>query len=448
MRDIVLMIITFVCAGKALVDPVFGVLAFICYGLLGPQGLTWFFAREFHHSLLIGACTVVGFLTYKGAKQLPMFRETIAIMVLWLIFALSTLFSIEQDFAFSKLMLIAKIFLMVFLSMAILKTRDHLHMLLRAMALSLGFYAIKGTIFFLKTSGDGMVEGPPGTFLTANNTIGAALAMNVPLLFFLIRMEKNVWMRRLIKVMMIASYPAVLGTYSRGAWVALAAVTALLVMKSRHKVRIVVIGTMLVVLCSPMIPLFMSERLTQRVDSLQNVTEENSAIQRFGTWEFCARVGLANPLVGVGFDYYSIQMYEEYYPEFAKQWEMHKKGYAWSCHSMWFTVLGEHGVFAFVLWIGLFASCFLSVMSIRRHGQRDSEMSWIIDWADMIKISLIGFAIGGTFLDLAYFDLYYMLIGAMLIIKQVIKERNYAQLNSVTAHTKGFAQYQLGVKPI
>ncbi len=54
-------------------------------------------------------------------------------------------------------------------------------------ALSLGFYGVKGGIFTVITGGGYQVRGPGASFIGGNNEIGLALAMTVPLLFFLSR---------------------------------------------------------------------------------------------------------------------------------------------------------------------------------------------------------------------------------------------------------------------
>ena len=54
-------------------------------------------------------------------------------------------------------------------------------------ALSLGFYGVKGGIFTATTGGGYQVRGPEGSFISGNNEIGLALAMTAPLLYFLSR---------------------------------------------------------------------------------------------------------------------------------------------------------------------------------------------------------------------------------------------------------------------
>ena len=54
-------------------------------------------------------------------------------------------------------------------------------------ALSIGFYGVKGGIFTIVTGGVYRVQGPPGTFIAGNNEIGLAIAMTIPLLCYCAR---------------------------------------------------------------------------------------------------------------------------------------------------------------------------------------------------------------------------------------------------------------------
>jgi probable O-glycosylation ligase (exosortase A-associated) len=155
--------------------------------------------------------------------------------------------------------------------------------------------------------------------------------------------------------------------------------------------------------------------LVDRYDVLVNYEKDASAESRLWNWEFCKRVGLTNPLNGGGFDFYSNELYPIYYPEFIERWGPQK---IWSCHSIWFTILGEHGLPGFILWIALMSSCFLSLRQMRSYGRSHPEMSWAIHCTDMLQAALVAFIVVGTFLDAAYFDMFYYLVAVIVIIKE------------------------------
>ena len=428
MRDGLVMLISLVCCAAALRRPAHGMLAFVGFAILAPHGFTWSFARTFPHSLAISVCTLIGFAMHGGNRRIPIHRETFLLAIAWVWFCASTIFAVEQDLALEKLLLISKILFMVFLSMALLNSREELQNLARVIALSIGFLAVRGVIFFVRMGGSEMVEGPAEGILFANNSIGLAMAMNVPLLIYLLRTETNKWLILAARIMLVASYLAVIGTFSRGAWLALGAVTLLLILRSKHRFLIVGVGAVALMMGSALFPLLASERLSERANTFQDIENDNSAQQRFGSWEFCAKVGLHNPVVGAGIDYYSLKMYETYSPEYAERWNLKRwGGRAWSCHSMWFTILGEHGVLAFVVWVGLLVSCMSSLGAVKRYGVSGQEGVWMVPWADMLRISFVGYAVAGTFLDFAYFDIYYQLIAVVIVLKEQMRRQQSGQ---------------------
>jgi probable O-glycosylation ligase (exosortase A-associated) len=415
MRDLLLIAILIPCSLKALYQPVFGLLLFTCLGFLAPHSMTWGIGRTFPFSQLAGVTTIVGYLFWSEPKKFPRQREFTLLLALWVMFGVSTLFAIFPDRALDRLIHVSKILLMVCLSTALVNTEYRLHALLRIIALSLGFHGLKGGVFSILSGGNFMVWGPEGTFLEANNSIGLALAMNVPLLYYLAKIETRLWLARLMRVMMVFSYPAIVCTFSRGAWLGLAAATFVIVLRSKHKFLIALALGGLGLLILPFLP----QRVVSRYDDLVNYQEESSAQSRFWNWEFCTRVGLAHPLSGGGFDYYDINLYAIYFPEFLERWP----GKFWSCHSMWFTIFGEHGFPGFALWMALLSSCLLSLRRIRSYGRTHTTMSWSVPYADMLISAFLVFMVSGSFLDVAYFDMFYQLVAVVAIIKEVVRRR-------------------------
>lgn len=430
MRDYPLIAITLICCIFAVRRPVYGIVAYIAYSLLAPHDLTWGFARTFPHVLVIAICTIIGFVAWPESKRLPNEREVTFIFALWFIFAFSTIFAISSDNAIERLIYVSKVFLMTFLAMAIMNSQKRLNLLLQAIALSLGLIGVKIGLHVLRTGGQEAVYGPALSFLEANNSLGMALALNVPLLVFLSKYETRRWLKRSMWLMIALAYPAVVGTFSRGAWVALAAATGLMALRSKHKILIIVLCAFVVMLTPVWLPMVVSEQLSGRYDTLVNYEDDHSAQSRFWNWTFCGKVASAHPLEGGGFDYYSKDAYRIYYPEFLEAFP----GQVWSCHSTWLTILSEHGIPGFLVWILLIGSCFVSLWKLKAQGDKNPQLPWISDYAEMLQVSLVAYCVAGTFIDIAYFEVLYLLICALVIMKeQVGKILRSQQVDAVEA---------------
>ena len=353
MRDVVLVVIVLVLFAVSLRRPFVGAVSFLGCGILNPGSFTWAASEWFHISQLLAIGTLIGYLVSSEPKRFPHQREVLLLLALWGIFGFSSIFAIFPERAVVHFTRISKIFFMLFVSMSLINTEYRLHLLLRVIAFSLGFFALKGGIFFITTGGQQMVWGPENSFLEANNSIGLALAMNVPLLFYLAKSETKRWLRLLIWAMIVFSYPAVIGTFSRGAWLGLAAASVLVLLRSQRKVLTVSVAALLIVMALPFWHYFTSRRIQNRYEELVNYEEDTSAQSRFWTWEFCKRVGMANPLTGGGFELYSWTTYEKYYPEFLI-W----RGKVATCHGTWMQMFAEHGFPGFIVWNFLLICCF------------------------------------------------------------------------------------------
>jgi probable O-glycosylation ligase (exosortase A-associated) len=419
MRDAILILITLALSFMAIRRPVVGMLAFIGYGLLAPHTLTWGVARAIPHSLILAACTIIGYVFTREAKKFPIERETVLILVLWCLFGLSTVFALEQDAAFRQWLLVTKILFMVLLSTSVIKKEEALHALFRVIGLALGFYALKGGLWFIRTGGEGTVEAPEGSFLSSNNSLGVALVMNVPILYFLAKAEARPWLRRLFQLLLWMSYPAIIGTYSRGAWLGLAAVSVLLFLKIKHKFLLIASALVLFVIALPLLTTMAPERLQQRAGTLQNLQEENTAQSRFDSWTYCFRVGLENPAFGAGFDFHSRSTIEKYNPEMLERWGRK----VWSCHSSWFTLWSEHGIPGFLIWMLLIVSALTSVRSLKIKLREIPASSKLHYWPSLVQISLVGYLVSASFVDFAYFDFFYQIIAATVMIGAILDRR-------------------------
>lgn len=415
MRDIILLGALSLAGLIAFRRPSFGLLTYVFLGVFNPQSFTWGFARTFAFSQMIVISTIAGVALSSERKTFPAQRELALLIVLWGFMGVTTLFALYPAEALEKYGQVSKIFLMVVISAILINTKEKLHSLIRVIGLSLGFYGLKGGVFAIATGGGHIVFGPELSFLYANNSIGLALAMNIPILLYLLRQEQRSWLRWVIKFMLLFSYPAIICTYSRGAWVGMVLATAVSVLKSRKKFITLGTAALVTLFLVIIVPGFAPPSLSNRYNDLINYNQEVSAQSRFWNWEFCRRVGVARPLTGGGFDFYTLEAYDKFYPEFQEHWQ----GKVWSCHSMWLTVFGEQGPVGFAIWLSLMLCCMGSLRQIRGRASNRLEEKYVVDFVEMIRSSLLTYFVVGTFLDAAYFDLFYYFVAFVVIQKQI-----------------------------
>jgi probable O-glycosylation ligase (exosortase A-associated) len=136
---------------------------------------------------------------------------------------------------------------------------------------------------------------------------------------------------------------------------------------------------------------------------------------------------MARPLVGGGFEMFKPSVFQSYAPDPTRVVDV---------HSIYFEVLGEHGFVGLGLLLLMYGFTWLSARRIARSTRTQPHLKSYGDLARMVQVSLVGYAVGGTFLGLAYFDLPYHLVSAIVICRVLLdremKESPVAR-GSVTA---------------
>lgn len=408
MRDIVLFLIVFGTLPFIIWRPYIGVLVWSWLGYMNPHQLTFGPAFGFPFAQFVGATTLLAFVFSKEPKKIPWS----AVVVIWFLFIfwmnVTTLFSLVPDLAWKEWDRTMKIQLISILTIVIMKSKDRINYLVYVIVGSIGFYGVKGGIFSIATGGNFRVWGPKGTFIEGNNEIGLAMVMVLPLMWYLYTQQD----RKLFRWGMLGAIGctalAILTTHSRGAFLAIIAMVIVLWMRSRQKLWL---GLLLVV-AAPVFWFSMPEHWHERMATIQTYEEDGSAMSRINAWHFAFNLASDRPLVGGGFQTFMPDLFYKYAPN--------PEVFADS-HSIYFEILAEHGFVGLFLFLALGASALLMAGSTRRMAE-SLEEGWIAELAGMLQVSLIGYAVGGAFLGLAYFDLYYHLVALVIVSNFLVRE--------------------------
>jgi putative inorganic carbon (HCO3(-)) transporter len=300
-----------------------------------------------------------------------------------------------------------KIFGMTLIIMMLLKERKHIELAIWSIVISIGYYGVKGGIFTIRSGGNDRVWGPAGTFIDGNNEVALAFVMVIPLMFYLIKITKNKWGRYALIASMGLCALASLGSYSRGALLAIAAMGVFFWLKSKEKLAI----GLAMVLLVPVLLLAMPAQWHERMDTIQEYQEDSSAMGRVNAWHMATNLAMDRPLGG-GFQIYDAGVFARYAPN---PEDIH------AAHSIYFQVLGEHGFFGLFLYLAIGVLTWRTGSWVIKHGKHDPELKWALDLVPMLQVSLLGFAVGGAFLSLAYFDVPYYVMTAMVATRLLVE---------------------------
>ncbi len=380
-----------------------GVLLWTWISIMNPHKLAWGFAMNMPFAAMAAGATLIALYTSKDRVQLPRTAPVILLILFVTWTAITTAAAIDPAGSFIQLEKVFKIQLMTLVAIAVLHEKKHILLFIWVNVLSLGFFGFKGGIFTIVTAGEFRVWGPPGGFIEGNNELALALIIAIPLMYFLRLVSDNPWVRHGLIPLMLLSAIAAIGSQSRGAFLAIGAMAVFLWWRSPYKIRF---GVPVAVLALVLIA-FMPETWHSRMDTIQNYQQDESAMGRINAWG--TMYNLANHrLLGGGFDTYTPEVFAAYAPFFPD---------VKAAHSIYFSVLGEHGWIGLGVFLTFWIVVWRTASRLRQQAQGREELKWAYHLAGMSQVSLVGYAVGGAFLSLAYFDLPYNVM-VMLVVTQ------------------------------
>jgi len=387
----------------ALWNPQIGVLSYVWVGLMNPHRFVYKLST-FPVALTFALATLVAMVVRQRFGRFPVLAETVLILTWFCYTTITTIVGIGPE-GWTYWDQFSKMLLMSTLAGMLLQTRKDLNRFVIVITASIAFFSIKGGIFSILTKGRYQVFGPPGSFITDNNDMALAGLMVLPLVLYFIRQERKSWRRMGLQIGFLLAMVGILFSYSRGALVGLAGVTLFMAWRSRHRFRAVTLA----ILAVSAIVVFAPKAWMERMHTIKSYQEDASALGRLNAWGFAWNLATSRP-IGGGFRSFTPETFRTYAPNPDDYHE---------AHSIYFQVLGEQGFPGLAIFLGILASSMVRLQRIRKETRRQPEWKWTHDLAEMLQCSLLAYCLGGAFLGRAYFDLYYYIIVAGVLLQVV-----------------------------
>lgn len=420
MRDLIVTLVFAVGAFAALRRPYYGALLWVWIGLMNPHRMGWGFAYSLPFAMAAAMVTVLGMVFVSRDVRWPRSGAFNALIVLIVWMGITTVYAIHVDPSLNKYIDVLKVLGMTIVVASLVRTREEIIGFLWVVVLSIGFFGFKGGVFTIATGGSFRVWGPPASLVQGNNELAVALVMCIPIFYFLIQQisvarkflffhrvpEK--WLVRGLYLTILLCAASALGTHSRGALLAIAAMSAVLWWRSKSKAAL---GVALV-LVVPVLLMMMPEEWFDRMGTIKTYDEDASAMGRINAWTMA--INIANDrLLGAGFATATPFIYAMYAPD---------PTYVLVAHSIYFQILGEHGYIGLVLYLLFWIMTYRTAGRLMRMTKNRPDLEWAGQFGAMAKVSLVGFAVGGAFLSLAYWDMPFYLAVALVATDLLVKK--------------------------
>lgn len=326
------------------------------------------------------------------------------LMVFMLWMTASWLLGLDPRGDYEQWKKVMKIDVMVMMALVLLHSKKHIIALVWVCAASIALLGMKGGIFTLTTGGNYRVWGPPGSFIGDNNEFALAVVLVIPLLRFLQLQLREWWARWAMTGVMLLCAASALGSHSRGAVLATSAMGLTLWWRGKNKLRLAVLMVVAVV---PLVT-FMPDHWSQRMSTIGAEDADRSVLGRFSAWWTAWGIAKNYP-TGVGFSAARAELFARFSPT---------PDFIHAAHSIYFQVMGNHGFVGLFLFLGIWISSWRLAGSLRTQKALVPEARWTAELGAMCQVSLMGYAVGGAFLSLSYFDLPYYVM-TMIVLTRV-----------------------------
>jgi probable O-glycosylation ligase (exosortase A-associated) len=411
MRDILVVAIVLAGCLAALRRPWIGVMLWTWLSIMNPHRYTYGFAYSAPLAAAAAACTLLGLLMTKERAS-PFKGSPVTWLVLFMTWiTLSLLAGIDPAGDYEQWKKVMKIDLFIVVALMLLSSKKHIFALMWVCAGSLALLGIKGGIYTISAGGGGRVWGPPNSFIEDNNHFALALVMTIPLLRFLQLQIGRGWLHHGLTATMVLCAAAALGSQSRGALIAIAAMGYYFWRNSRKK-----LGVGLALLAVGIAALlFMPDSWFDRMATIGTYQEDNSAMGRISAWWSAWNSAFHYPF-GVGFVSARAELFAQY-----ARFDLTPR----AAHSIYFQVLGNHGFGGLFLFLGMLVATWRTAGWLRRQKLDAPNTKWCADLGTLCQASLVGYLVGGAFLSLAYFDLPYNILVLVVITRAWVEQKRW-----------------------
>jgi probable O-glycosylation ligase (exosortase A-associated) len=405
-RDIILVLATLGFLPLCLRYPAAGAICWAWFSIMNPHRQVYGFAAGQEFNLVVAVATLLGWLISSERKRWTpdLMPKLMLIFALWMTF--NSLFAPFPDWSWQFWDRTMRGLTLIMLVFFIANTKARIHGLIWILVISIGYYGVKGGIFTITSGGTYIVYGPEASIIADNNQLALAVVMTLPLVNYLRMHTKNHLLRLGLAAAIFLEVVMVLGTRSRGGFVALAALLLVFWLTTRHRLLYGIAGIALVGTAFSLMP----DTYWERIDTITHATSDTSFEGRMMAWQVATYVAIDRFPFGAGF--YAPQLhgiFNQYFPGESTH----------AAHSIYFQVLGEHGFIGLALYLLILLLALRNAGIVLRQTRGKPGLLWAFDLANMTRVALIGFYVGGAALSMAYFDGFLLLIALLSTLREL-----------------------------
>ena len=389
----------------------YGLLVYAFWSYVRPESVTWGLLPMTGLSYVMGFVLMVATIVQKK-RIFSNNPANLAIIIFWGLCFISLMTAGFQEELFWQFKFFTRIILVTLVITVLVDNLNKFRYYLWAIAVFIGLIAAQsGIIGMLKGQIGGSNVGFGGV-LGDRNFMAAVLCVVIPVVFYMALTEKRRELKIFLFVIGFGDALALMLTYSRAGFLGLLAAAGFILLKSKHKVLGFIFATLIAFV---LYSYFMPKPYVERISGIsqEGVEEQDRAKGRLVTWRCTIEMIKDHPILGVGF--YNAEAMIDRYPD--PKTGIVLQGRA--AHNTFLQVAAELGVPALILYllIFIFTFCKLNrvIMIVMEHGLRRE----ISGYALMLQAALVGFFVTGIFINAAFIDIPWHLVGLTIALEQI-----------------------------
>ena len=421
MRDIPLLLGLAVMLPMILMRPHVGVLAWCWTALLVPNVFVYGLATGVRFNFWIAITTLVGWAMSKEPKRIPASSTTILLGCFLAWGTLSTLLTIAPvpSTTWVEWEKFIKTITLALVVVALIRTEARIKALLFAVVLSMGFHGVIEALKFILSGGGHKIWGPGTSAIADNNHFALAIIMTIPILIYLYMQSRNFIVRSGAMVGILLLIVTVIGTGSRGGLIGVVALGAWIFVTTKKKLRVFIVAALLGVIALSFAP----ESWYTRMSTIETADQDSSFMGRVIAWKINTLTALHNPLTGAGFrSTQELAVWLKYAQDFSRLSFVPTDNpdplYAHAAHSIYFQVLGDMGFIGLAIFLALLATAWRNASVTLKRTRDRPELRWANHLARTFQYCLIPYVVSGAALNMAYFDLAYVIFALLAVLRE------------------------------
>ncbi len=340
-----------------------------------------------------------------AAPRMRLYHKTTQYALAFLaVCVLSLLVSYWRSATLEQVVSNAKQFaLFVFLINCIRSIRDTRYILL-TITCCMSVHAVSVIRDFLTGNYRQRVEGMADGMFGDPNDLALAFVISIPIVYWLILSSQGWIVRGLLSLLLLLLGGGIIGTQSRGGFLGLMLMSALLFKVTRHKGKALLLGA----IAAGAVLVIAPPGAFQRFQEIPQYKQDASANQRLYLMKSGLKMFARHPILGVGANASGVAL------QHIAGDNTHR-----AIHNSIIQVAAELGILGLFTWLGMIAHGFVALRDSRRRVQPwllyHPDASTLLGLLEALQSALMGFMVCAFFLTRAY-DWLLMILLALAVV--------------------------------